>query len=347
MNITLDRIIFGTQHVAHKSVQPLKAIKTSGKIFRAATDIAEKFQKLSKPLVNAKLASKAPDLLLTPLNVKDAVSNVRKIFAPSQNPLDRMHALFATIIRLDSIVNAAATICKIVRVAVGPTAEKAVRWIPILNFVGLAVSLLSLELSSYSTHQARRLFEGFNNALKECMSTEDQTRKAEALKKALAIIEKEGITPLSKQLMISKKALETLTSRIDLLKSHIASKTIDEGDKDLVRTLTGRAKTQLSLKAADISSEVIAIVGNTLLLTPVPIAGQVAALSLLAISGTISLISWGTKFFLINKNPFDPNSYNRAQQIHRAFSQAIDTIQLSLLSFGKRVAHQLQPLPNA
>jgi hypothetical protein len=325
------------KYVLKKSRKPLRGVKALGSLFRTTLSISKQFQHLNRSLEIAAHVTKAPDLVFGLLAAKGAVEDVRAILDTSHKTggHNRTKATLNFILHVDTFVNTVATLCKIIRAAVGPTVEKAVQWIPIFNMISLAVSFVSLGLSSYSTHRARKLLDGFNGAMKECLEAEKQADKAMALAKALAIIEEEGIDPLRKQLMISKKARPEFIRRINDLRNHIYSPLpITEDDEKFVRLLVGRARTQMNLAVTSLAGNIAGVAGGVILLTPVPIAGQLVGLSILAATGVLSLAVWGTRYFLINKDPFDEKSRNRAMRMLSSLSSAIRALKQRLLTFG-------------
>ena len=187
------------------------------------------------------------------------------------------------------------------------------------NMVSFAVGFISLGLSAESVHKGRRLLEAFHASLRACQTARPED-KAAALEHTLgtvfATIEKEGIGPLRKQLMISKRSSEELARRVNDLRDHIYSKKeISSEDTKFIKLLAGRAKTYLGFKVADIASSVGAIAGSALFLTPVPVVGQIVGAVILATTGAISLVSLAGRYFFVTKNPFDETPKNRAQEI--------------------------------
>ena len=135
-----------------------------------------------------------------------------------------------------------------------------------------------------------------------------------------------------------KKGGVELTRRVDALRSHIATSAVTVADAELVKILARRAKTQLGFKAADLAGCVTGIVGSSVLIAPVPLVAQVIGTGILATAGAISLVSWGGRYFFINKDPFDETSKNRAMAILDDISHALGTVKKRLQTFalGKR-----------
>ena len=244
---------------------------------------------------------------------------------------------------MNSIVKNVASACLIIRSVVGQAAQRAIQWIPIFNLISFVISFLSLRLFVYSTHQARKLFEGFNEAMKEFLKADKLTdevernkAKAEALDKVLTIIDKEGIDPLRKQLMLSKKAREELDRRVQNLGKHIKAQRIGAKDEELMRILVGRAKTQLGFRVADLAASVAGVAAGVLIVAPVPVVGQIVGLSVFAATGAVSLVSFGARYFLINKNPFDTESHSRAVGMLNTISKTFEALKQRLSRIGKR-----------
>lgn len=331
--------------VLKKARKPLKAAKALGSVFRGTVSLAGQFKKLDKSLTIVSHVTKGPDLVFGVLAVKDAVQDVQKILDPSKKPIEKEKASGAFLIHLDKIANTVATVCKIVRASVGVGAERVVQWIPIFNIISFAVSFISLGLSAHSAHQSRKLLQAFNSALDDCLRTTNQAEKAKALSKALEVIEAEGIEPLRKQLMLSKKAKDDLIKRVDSLRSHIHEVAIQKPyplrqpaeitkeDEELVRTLAGRAKLQLGFKVLDIASNIGGIVGTGVLFAPAP-GAQIAGISVLLATSTMSLVTFGTQYFFINKNPFDKESRSRTMRMLNFVSDAVQSIKERLKVYG-------------
>ena len=322
-----------------RTKRALSVLRATGDLFGSSVDIARQFRRLGLSLDLAAHAARGPDIVLGLLNAHRAVKDVQEALDSSKKPAERARSCLSLVLDADSIVNTVASICKIIYAAAGPLAKKAVEWIPIFNLVSFAVSFLSLGLSAYSTHQARKLFDGFSEAMKECLNTTDQTKKAEALSKALDIIDREGIDPLRKQLILSKEAGEELDCRVQSLRKHIKAKHIGAKDEELMHTLVGRAKTQLGFKVAEVATSVAGVAAGVLFVTPVPFVGQVVGLSVLAATGVASLVSSGARYFLINKNPFDEKSHSRAVQALNAISKAISALKQRLATIGLGKQH--------
>lgn len=322
---------------ARKTLKPMKGAKAVGGIFRQVVSITELFKTLSKSLQIAIHISKGPNIILGLVSTKHAVDDVRKIIDKSKGPKERMKASVIFITHLDSIVNTVATICKVLS-SVGTITKKAVQWVPIFNMISFAVGFISLGLSAHSAHKGRKLVNAFNDSMRAYQLASTPEEKAAALAKALETIETEGIQPLRKQLMISKKGGVELVKRIDALKSHIASRSVTAKDLKLVQILAKRAKTQLRYKAADVATSVGAIAGGAFAFVPIPVVAQAVGASIFAATGVVSLISWGGKYFFINKDPFDEQSRNRAMQMLDETSNALRCLKQRLQTFaiGKR-----------
>ncbi len=332
---TLHRI----HRLAKKPLKPLKGAKAIGGIFRQAAGIAGLFKDLSKSLQVALHISKGPNIILGLVSIKHAVDDVRKIIDKSKKPGDRLKASLLFVTHMDSVVNTAATVCKILSAA-GTIGKHAVQWIPIFGMISFAVGFISLGLGAHSTHKSRKLVNAFNDSMKEYQQAATHEAKATALAQALAVIDSEGIQPLRKQLMISKKGGIELVKRVDALRDHIASHSVTEQDVNLVKILAGRATTQLRYKAADLASSVGAIVGGAFFLVPVPVAAQATGAAILAATGVVSLVAWGGRYFFINKDPFDENSKNRAMELLDDVSKALRLVKqrLQMVALGKRRA---------
>lgn len=306
----------------------------AGGILRSTVSIAEHFKDLSKSVNVALHVSKGPNIIFGLVAVKLAVSDVRKILDRSTKGGERAKASALFVTHLTSIVNTVATVSKILA-SVGAVPTKAIQWIPIFNMVSFAVGFISVGLSIISTEKARKLMSSFHSALKEYEAAKTPEEKAKALSEALTFIEKEGIEPLRKQLVLSKKGGAELASRVDILKTHIYAKSVTPEDLKLIRLLKGRAKVQLAYKITDLAGLLSAQAAIAMTLIPVPVAAQIAGAAVLATAGSVALVAWGGRYFCINKNPFDESSKNRAMAMLDAASQAISTLKHSIQTFSK------------
>jgi hypothetical protein len=323
-----------SHRIGKKALKPLKGAKAVGGIFRNVASFVDVFKSLSKSVQGAMHVSKGPNIILGLVSIKHSIDDVRKILDRTKRPQERVKASLLFVTHIDSIVNTVGTICKILT-SVAKVSSRAIQWIPIFNMISFAVSFISLGLSAHSTHQGRKLASAFNASMRayEAASTPDE--KASALAQALSTIESEGIDPLRKQLMISKKGKVELIKRVDTLRSHICAYAVTEEDAKLVKMLRGRAKTQLAFQVADLSSVIGGIAGSALLLIPNPTgATQAAGFGILAATGLVSLCVWGGKYFFINKDPFDENSRNRAMTILNEVSSAIHSLKERLQAFA-------------
>jgi hypothetical protein len=174
--------------------------------------------------------------------------------------------------------------------------------------------------------------------MKEYDAATSPDEKAEALSKALTAIEREGIKSLRDRLMISEKGGVEIAKRVDRLKAHIHSKELTADDERFVRVLSGRAKKHLALAIVDLSSTVGSIAGCAINLVPVPLAAQITSSVLVGVSGGASLVTWGGRYFLVNENPFDETSKNRAMRMLDAGAQAVHALKrrLRLIPIGKK-----------
>ena len=312
----------------------MKVVKSIGSLFRKAVDFSGFFRDVSKGLKIASHVSKGPDILLGVVSAQKAVDDIRHIIDRTKKPTERIKSSFEFILHVDSIMNTVATICKIIAAA-AVSAKNAIQWIPIFNMVSFAVGFISLGLSSFTVHKGRKLYGALNDSMKEYQNAgNDDEKKISALTKALTIIEEEGIQPLRKHLMISKVGGIELTKRVDSLKFHIQNNIIDANDEKFIKLLVGRAKTQLSLQVSDIATSVGSIAGGAFMVAPVPIAAQIAGTVILATTGVVSLVTWGIRYFFINKNPFDPSSKTRAVAMLDALSKGLRALKQRLQTFG-------------
>ena len=308
--------------VLKKTRKPLQGAKSLESLFRSTLSIAEKFQPLGKSLAMASRVTRGAGILLGGFALVDMVKDVRRALDTFSSRTSRGLSLFNLIVHLNSVVSSVAAACKVIRAAVGPSAEKVVQWVHVFDIVNFVVSFLSLWLSAYSTKQAVRLFHRFSAAMKECEQAQTPEEKAAALQSALDVIDSEGVKTLRKRLMLSKKAYRTLEDKLREVGRNISNRSVSGEDVGLIRTLAGRASMQLPFRVASIASDITGIAGSALLLASVPVAG----LSVLIISSSISLVSWGAKYFFVNKNPFDGASQSRAGRILASISKAIDAI---------------------
>ncbi len=316
-----------------KPLKPLKGAKELGGVFRQVAGIAGLFKTLSRSLQIAINVSKGPNIILGLVSAKYAVDDVRKIIDRGKRPADRFKASLQFITHLDSVVKTVATVCSILAAA-GTLTKKAIQWVPIFNMISFAVGFISLGLSAQSVHKGRKLVNAFNACMREFQNAVTSEAKTAALAKALDVIEKEGIQPLRKQLMISKKGGIELTKRVDALREHITAGCVVEADAKFVELLARRAKTQLRYKAADLSCTVSGMVGSSILLAPVPVAAQVTGAVILATTGLVSLVTWGGRYFFVNKDPFDERSKNRAMAILDELSKALNAVRQRLHTFA-------------
>ena len=261
----------------------------------------------------------------------------RRVLVSSKDPVGRIGIFLQYFMQLDSVANSVATFCKIFRISVPLLIRESAKLLPFLDFANFAFSFLFLGISSYSASQARVLSRKFFTLLSRIDEGGD---RAQIFGEVLDLIGAEG-EALQEHLLLSKDGQKTLAEKVARLRQHITQQQpIDGDDEAFVRTLAGRVKLQLRFMQADIASEVASIVGSCILLSPVPMAGQAIGLSVIAASGALSVVSWGVRFFLISRNPFDEAPRNRLQQALDAIAGAVHAAKLALTPGGRSVSQQ-------
>ena len=262
--------------------------------------------------------------------------------------------LFSFYTHLDSAMVAIASIGKSIASigeSIAVVGRPTLRWLSLLNILGFVSSFLSLGISIYSVRGARALLKGFDDAMEKYLKAEAAIVKAEtegdgaeaakqkavqleALKEALSVIDTEGIVPLRTHLLISKKAEKTLGEKVSSLRGHIYKGEVHKEDKDLMKLLAGRARTSYNLEVANVAADVATLAGEIILITPVPVIGQVVGFSVLAAAGAVSLGALGTRIFFIRKDPFDDASQNRMMRTLSSLSKGIRSLSLRLSAKG-------------
>lgn len=145
---------------------------------------------------------------------------------------------------------------------------------------------------------------------------------------------------------------ETVEGRINRLATSLiresAPKALDmEQAQQLVKVLYGRVKLDFGLKVADLVNKIIATVGKVFTTFVLPLAP--VGYGILATTGVVSLSMIAGKFFLINKNPFDPESKSRAAKLVERVSRGISHLRTRLESIGQwaKIHHRHASAPAA
>ena len=128
--------------VLKKTRKPLQGAKSLESLFRSTLSIAEKFQPLGKSLAMASRVTRGAGILLGGFALVDMVKDVRRALDTFSSRTSRGLSLFNLIVHLNSVVSSVAAACKVIRAAVGPSAEKVVQWVHVFDIVNFVVSFL-------------------------------------------------------------------------------------------------------------------------------------------------------------------------------------------------------------
>jgi hypothetical protein len=116
------------------------------------------------------------------------------------------------------------------------------------------------------------------------------------------------VKSLSKQFRFSKKGAKDLKKRVNALRSHIEANSVTADDDKFVQILARRASQDIACGITDVVSTTAGIAAGIMLLTPVPIAAEIAGISILTACAIVSLAVWGWKTLIQKGNPFDQRS---------------------------------------
>ena len=352
-----------TKKVEEKAEKKLKeAYGAVGKVTglgRSISSVVDQVRKLPRVAKLALKGSKLLTLPLLPFTIKDCVDDIKKI--GSQAPLkEKIRRVFSLVLNLDSVTESVSTTLSILELA-KVVGEQAVQWIPVFNIVSYIIGFISLGLAGESAVAEGKLpyrLAQLQKALKkiDASSKADEIKekeKANVLIEMLENLKKEGLEPLRKKLMLSKKA--NLAQRVDelserLKKSGAEQKAAVKEAGECMQTLGKRAKLTFGLKLAELINKIITVVGVGLVtFAPDPISKLVGCV-LLLVSSVFSLVLIGGKYFLISKNPFDPASKTRMKVLLDNVSRGIDTLIRRLREYflglkNKIVAPATQNMP--
>ncbi len=112
------------------------------------------------------------------------------------------------------------------------------------------------------------------------------------------------MTETRKKLLFAKesgleKSVVELQSGLKSSEAKTKEEAVQKGEK-LVRTLAGRAKTELKLSVAKVVNRIITIIGLGLLFFPPALP---AATIILAVTSIATFVMWFTKTHCISRNP--------------------------------------------
>ena len=321
---------------AGKAALPVQQLKREGVVqgfIRSALDIvAAQFRRLGAArLESGRVGAVSSEAV----KAQDAAQQAQGVLSSSGSFLGRTKIFLRYFIQLDSVADSVAVFCKAFRVHVPAFIRESARLLPLFDFVNFAFSFLFLGISLYSARQARALFRKFS-ALMEGFDEKEDKDKVAVLGEALKLIDVEG-EALREHLLLSKDGQVALTRKVDFLRQHITQQQpFDKADEVFVRALAKRVKLQLRFMQVDIASEVVSIVGSAIFFAPMPIAGQAVSLSIIAASGVASVVSWGARFFLVTRNPFDDAPKNRIMLMLDAVSGAVSAARQFLAPRGQK-----------
>ena len=185
--------------VTAKATSVARAI---GSIVKTSKEIKELSSKASKGLT----ATKGLSIASTPFNICTMVEDFTDIIKKA-NLKDRVRALFRLITDLDTVTDSIAGTYGILY-TFQVIAKTATDWIPIYNIVSFFVGFISLGLAGEQVGKSGKLVHDLGKALKKLDTAKTDVEKAKILGDFLAELEKEGIRPLFKRLMISSKAIK-------------------------------------------------------------------------------------------------------------------------------------------
>jgi hypothetical protein len=339
-------------------IKYLKPPSDLAKIFRNVTDCVGLFRNLSKSVKTAVQVTKGFNVISGMVATKDAVQDVRRVIDRTKKPSERIKSSFLFIGHLDSVTKGISTICGLLK-TFGAASAKVVQWIPIYQYISFAVGFIWLGLSAYSAHQARKLQRSLSVCVESFMHAQNDTEKMVSLEQMLDVVQRQGIEPLRRHLMMSKAGGVELTKRVDALKKHIGVSrgtapdvSLTEQEKQLVtkaeqerfmKVLAGRAKMKLGFEVTEVASNVTKTVAGVLEIVPVPVVAQVIGISLIISTAVVSLVSWGGRRYFINKNPLDLTSKSRALQAVDSLSNAFASLRHRLQQL---IAVQRHPTPS-
>lgn len=312
----------GSLKIAAKATSVARSIGGIVSSFRDISDSANKGLKVTKGV----------SIALTPINIYNAANDTVDI-VKKEKLKDKIWAIFSLLTNLDSIMDSAAATCGLVY-TFAATSSKVIDWIPIYSIVSFFVGFISLGMAAESVAKSGKLVQELRDVLKQLDAASNDVDKAKILGDFLAKLEAEGVRPLFKKLMISKKAkMEGILveDRIkDLARFCLNTAPRLQEAETIVRTLAGRAKIDLGFKVADIANRVIATVGKGLaIVLPVLPVSYI----ILAATGVFSLVMLGSKLLFISKNPFDakdPLSRTRAEEFVGYISNGISHLRSRL-----------------
>lgn len=302
--------------VITKAEESLKVAAKATSVARSIGTIITTFKDLSLAASKGLKVTKGTSIALTPFNLyhaaEDAVNIVKK-----KHLKDKIWSVFSLLVNLDTVVDSIAASCGIVY-AFKAVSSALVDWIPIYSIVSFFVGFISLGMAAESVGKSGKLVHELRGILKALDKAKTDPERAKILGDFLAKLDAEGVRPLLKKLMISKKATiggKAVEERIkDLVKLRLSGEKIKEAEH-IVRSLAGRAKLDLGFKVAELANKVLAQVGKGFSAFASPLV--LVAPIILATSGVVSLVMLGAKLLCISKNPFDVTDVERRSRAAR------------------------------
>ncbi len=280
-------------------------------------------------LMDGLKVAKAPLLLTVPCTVRNLAKNVTKIFAEESSLKKRVMNGLKALPNIQILGGAAATVCEIAKVTklVGPHITS---WIPVLGYLALVTNTIGLGLSIRSTVQTSLILKTICSGLKVTSANLTEKEKCEALVQALTQLEEKGIDKVAKKLSIGKEA--KLAERIKKLKEKLQTGDVGavQETQDALAILKKRSIRMIVHTSVQSVTNIISIAGGIFSsFTPFPPVGY----GLAAVGAGLAFLTWGTDYFLVNSNPFDPESKCRAVQMIDTVRSHVETVKNAVQSY--------------
>ena len=274
--------------------KPLRCLEALGKLIDSSLKAVESARPGSIPTA-VSYASKGPRAVQEVLKIRNVVKGMRRLIS-SPDGTKKFRAFVSLTVNMNTVLDSVAIVCAAVRAAVGPAAQRAVQWIPILSVVGFVSNFLALGLSAYSAYRARTLFTKIQAASKKFFDAATDDERTAAVNALVDILEKDGMKPLRRYLAFSKKAFPKLGEQIETLKQHTLQKDLDAQDTEFVQMM--REKPFFSFYThLDAAVSSLASIGRII---STAAKGSIRWISLLNILGFISsFLSLGISIYSI------------------------------------------------
>jgi hypothetical protein len=210
---------------------------------------------------------------------------------------------------------------------VGVVSTDLLKWLPVFSVVNICWGAIGLGLQVKSMKDVYDLDKKFNDQLATVGkgSTSDRAQKKKV--KELLVLTSEKIAPL----LIKGKVLSDqneVIAEIKKISQKNVPKKVAQTAKNLIEKLQGRVKILKRSEMVQTTLTVIQVAAAIFVLIVPPL--QFIGVCFLVLSATTNLVTWGVKFYLVNKDPFKDEEWQVALRSLKQFNEHVEAAQRKL-----------------